>query len=138
MSKPQTNCLVLHPEGEICSHGAASAKRPTPVTTNTTESLDELIGDIFARACKNNEYFGNDGWYELHTPTLRQEIKEAIQQEVLRGRVKGQINSYQRVMLWLEEQDPSDDYTKLSEVIQKSIDELFAELNTLLGGENDG
>ena len=44
--------------------------------TNTHE--DELIGDIFARACKNNEYFGKDGWYELHTPTVRSEIKSLI------------------------------------------------------------
>ena len=46
--------------------------------TDNTEWLDEQIGDVFARACKNNEYFGNDGWYELHTPTARQEIKALI------------------------------------------------------------
>lgn len=48
--------------------------------TDNTQELDEQIGDIFARACKNNEYFGNDGWYELHTPTLRLEIKALLAQ----------------------------------------------------------
>lgn len=43
--------------------------------------LKEQIDDIFARACLNNEYFGIDGWYELHTPTLRKEIQELILQD---------------------------------------------------------
>lgn len=55
---------------------------PDPVVkkslTTDTPEMNELIGDIFARACNNNEYFGNDGWYELHTPTLRQEIEQLI------------------------------------------------------------
>jgi len=49
--------------------------------------LDEQISDIFARACYKNEYFGNDGWYELHTPTIRQEINKLFQElidEVIR------------------------------------------------------
>ena len=46
--------------------------------------LKDQIDDVFARACKNNEYFGYDGWYELHTPTMRVEIKELIRNEKLK------------------------------------------------------
>ena len=44
------------------------------------EELETQIKDIYARACKNNEYFGKDGWYELHTPTLTNEINDLINQ----------------------------------------------------------
>ena len=46
--------------------------------------LKDQIDDVFARACKNNEYFGYDGWYELHTPTMRVEIKALIRTEKLK------------------------------------------------------
>ena len=46
--------------------------------------LKDQIDDVFARACKNNEYFGYDGWYELHTPTMRVEIKDLIRTEKLK------------------------------------------------------
>lgn len=52
------------------------------------KELEEQIGDVFARACKNNEYFGNDGWYELHTPTARQEIKALIAQERRKAKIE--------------------------------------------------
>lgn len=53
--------------------------------------LKEQIDDIFARACLNNEYFGIDGWYELHTPTLRKEIQELILQDRERAVLTAQI-----------------------------------------------
>jgi len=52
------------------------------------KELEEQIGDVFARACKNNEYFGNDGWYELHTPTARQEINNLIAQERRKAKIE--------------------------------------------------
>ena len=49
---------------------------------STLSSVPEELKDIFARACKNNEYFGNDGWHELHTPTLKSEIQALINQQI--------------------------------------------------------
>lgn len=63
------------------------------MSKNTTDELREQVGDIFARACKNNEYFGNDGWYELHTPTVRAELEALIsnREKLLLDRVEKEI-----------------------------------------------
>lgn len=60
--------------------------------------LKEQIDDIFARACLNNEYFGIDGWYELHTPTLRKEIQELILQDRERAVNAGRIEELEKLI----------------------------------------
>ena len=62
--------------------------------TEQDKELREQIGDIFARACKNNEYFGNDGWYELHTPTLRAEIQSLITADRKRVELGARIDEW--------------------------------------------
>ena len=56
----------------------------TDTNQASEDVLKDQIDDVFARACKNNEYFGYDGWYELHTPTMRVEIKDLIRTEKLK------------------------------------------------------
>ena len=74
--------------------------------TEQDKELREQIGDIFARACKNNEYFGNDGWYELHTPTLRAEIQSLITADRKRVALEAKIDENKR---WLTALAPSMD-----------------------------
>ena len=62
------------------------------------DELKDQIDDVFARACKNNEYFGYDGWYELHTPTMRVEIKELIRTEKLK--LLDRLSSHQEDLFW--------------------------------------
>lgn len=78
---------------------------------NSREELDEQINDCFARSCKNNEYFGNDGWYELHTPTLRQEIQEIIDQHLTnqleKAVVEARIDENESWIEWLHDTEVS-------------------------------
>ena len=94
------------------------------------KELEEQIGDVFARACKNNEYFGNDGWYELHTPTARQEIKALIAQERRKAKIEvvKSLISKARERYWREAE------TDIQAVDLTDLLKLLAELKEDKGG----
>ena len=89
--------------------------------------LKDQIDDVFARACKNNEYFGYDGWYELHTPTMRVEIKDLIRTEKLKllAEVREQAGEYELNMHGFYDKDVSDQITA---VPLEALNKLEAEL----------
>ena len=117
------------------------------MTTNTTESLDEQIRSIM-RSYYNNTFqyameqlqkgdvssvlaSAETKQQELDEPYLNQ-VTALIQQEVLRGRVEELAKLTQKV-----ECLRPDCETDHSNLRRKYVQERLAELNTLLGGENE-
>ena len=101
----------------------------SPAMTNqaSEDVLKDQIDDVFARACKNNEYFGYDGWYELHTPTMRVEIKDLIRTEKLKllAEIREQAEEYELNMHGFYDKDVSDQITA---VPLEALTKLEAEL----------
>ena len=92
----------------------------------TLSSVPEELKDIFARACKNNEYFGNDGWHELHTPTLKSEIQALINQQIksVFDELEGELKDYKPHRIGMHSDDwggSSDNpcFCELTSTIQK-------------------
>ena len=47
--------------------------------TDRDGELDKRIDEIFVKAESGDGYTGMDGWYELHTPTIRVELKKLLE-----------------------------------------------------------
>jgi hypothetical protein len=122
-------CNKRHVWNDMCEFDepADSAKRPTPVTTNTTESLDDMLDEL----AKLNEMGHPEYKGACYICGINpHHLKALIQQEVLRGRVRELEN--------LPTKDsPRYGIANQPYVTKEWLTNRLAELNTLLGGESN-
>lgn len=93
-------------------------------TPKPIKSLDEIVSDVIIKAV--DQYIHGNGADRQAVDTVLALITE---RERL-ARVKTRIDSYQRIMLWLEDQDDNEQLVLLAKDLSVELDELFSQLQS--------
>lgn len=98
--------------------------------------MEDEISKIFVKAeSGDSAYTGMDGWYELHTPTLRKEFEALLHKEAVKSRIDLLIDILEipskyiddgTMVYWADFQAST-----LEEIIKGHIIKLQAELDKL-------